>query len=305
MYAGEELTRVEWFRVLDDLAAVSTFSVCFSGGEALEHPNLVELAERARSLGMAVSVKTGGNRLPEYVDRLADAGVGIVEISMHGATAEVHDAITGTPGSFDRLVAGAAAARARGMRIHLGFLVQRSNVHETEAVRELARRLDGTVQRDYFLTCSDLGRSFTGLFLSPRQIRDIEKSWPLYARPENQNGPEGIRVCAQGMNTVAVTACGEILSCSTLRLPLGSVRLEGLAAVWRAVAGNPGRAHGLDHSLFHRCRDCFLLPRCYICVGQNQAATGRLHEPPLERCLVTMALHGNTRGWEERDASLS
>lgn len=302
----DELNTADWMAVLDDLAELKTFSVCFTGGEATTFPDLMPLIEHARARRMNVTLKTNGLLLDRLAPRLAAAGVGLIEVSLYGATAATHDRTTEHPGSFDRTIAGIRAARAVGIPVTVNSTLFRWNAHEAAAIRRLVTDLDALAMRDYFLTTSDRGRSFADAFLTPAQIREVENVWPGCTVPKNQNGFDTVKVCAQGTNTVAVTAAGEILSCVTIRKSLGHVKREGLVATWNKLMGNHGvprqRAHAIDYARFHRCTECEFLPKCTVCIGQNLAATGDFYEPPLERCYITLSLYGQERLRKEMTA---
>lgn len=301
-----ELTHDEWIRVLDDLAEVSTFSVCFTGGEATAYPRLLDLIAHARGLRMTVSLKTNGITLDRLVPRLVEAGVGLVEVSIYGARAETHERCTGIPGSFERTVRGIRAARAAGLPVTVSANIFRWNAHEVSEIRSLVEGLGGMAKRDYFLTTTDRGRPLAEAMLTPDQIRSVEAAWPGCTVEGNQNGLREVKICTQGMNTIAITAAGEILTCITIRRPVGMVREEGVSATWRRLAREStqkrhqpeGRPHGLDYARFTRCHSCPLLPKCSVCVGQNLAATGDFYEPPLERCYITLSLYGRGLGEE-------
>ncbi len=295
-----ELTTPEWRGVLEDLAAIGTFSVCFTGGEATAYPDLLPLIHHARSLRLTVSLKTNGLLLDRLAPALVAAGVGLVEVSLYGATASTHERCTGIPHSFDRTVAGIRAARAAGISVTVNANIFRWNAHEAAAIRTLATDLGCVAKREYFLTTTDRGRPLAEAMLTPDQIRQVEEVWPGCTIPSNQNGFKTVKICTQGMNTMAITAAGEILSCITVRKPLGDVRRDGVAATWRMLAAQargrtgepPKKPHGLDYSRFTRCHGCEFLPKCHVCVGQNLSATGDFYEPPLERCYITLSLFG-------------
>lgn len=81
--------------------------VDFTGGEPTLHPDLVELVAYAKRIGYRViNIKTNGRRLSnkDYLQRLVDAGLNHVLISVHGHTPEIHDALTQVKGSFDDVV---------------------------------------------------------------------------------------------------------------------------------------------------------------------------------------------------------
>jgi MoaA/NifB/PqqE/SkfB family radical SAM enzyme len=61
----DELTTEQCKTVLDDLAAFKVPAVLFSGGEPLSRPDVFELAEYGRSLGLHVVLSTNGTLIDE------------------------------------------------------------------------------------------------------------------------------------------------------------------------------------------------------------------------------------------------
>lgn len=80
------------------------------GGEPTAYPHLFELLDFARTLGyQRMSLYTNGLKLgdPTLCDRLVEAGVTRIGISIHSHDAELEDRLTGRPGSFRDKLAGA------------------------------------------------------------------------------------------------------------------------------------------------------------------------------------------------------
>ena len=65
-----------------------------------------------------MSVAPSATPLPtsETVERLTEAGVQTVSLSLDGSDAAGHDALRGVAGSFDRTIAAAPGLRANGLR---------------------------------------------------------------------------------------------------------------------------------------------------------------------------------------------
>ena len=80
------------------------------GGEPTTHPRLVDAIGLARDLGYrSINVTTNGRLLRDRGARRAprsNSGITHLLISLHGATAEVHEAATDAPGSFAQTIAG-------------------------------------------------------------------------------------------------------------------------------------------------------------------------------------------------------
>ena len=114
------------------------------GGEPTLHPRLVDAIGLARQLGYrSINVTTNGRMLRErpFAKSLLDSGVTHLLISLHGATAEVHDAATDTPGSFEQTIAGidnVMALRPAQVETGMNVTIVRCNVDHLMPLTELA-----------------------------------------------------------------------------------------------------------------------------------------------------------------------
>jgi MoaA/NifB/PqqE/SkfB family radical SAM enzyme len=80
-------------------------SVGFLGGEPTTYPKIVQSVAYARELGytrIAIATNATKLRLQHFTDKLLDAGLTRVTISMHGHTAELEDRLTRVPGNFEK-----------------------------------------------------------------------------------------------------------------------------------------------------------------------------------------------------------
>jgi len=104
--------------------------VSFVGGEPLLVDTLIPAIVHARALGfVAIGVQTNGVALAEraVLDRLRDAGLTDVHLSIHGAQAAIHDYHVGRPGAFVAVTAALANLRTRGVRTVVTSVLTRSN----------------------------------------------------------------------------------------------------------------------------------------------------------------------------------
>jgi len=88
-----------------------------TGSEITLHRDLPEWARMARRSGFEhVRIQTHGMRLAQagFCDELIDAGVDEFFVSVAGADARTHDAITQVPGSFDKTLRGLELLDAYG-----------------------------------------------------------------------------------------------------------------------------------------------------------------------------------------------
>jgi molybdenum cofactor biosynthesis enzyme MoaA len=128
--------------LLEDLARMQTLFLMLTGGEPMIHPHFFEIGRMTKELGFVVRVRTNGHTLyPRNVERLLEeVDPYMAEVSLHGATPEVHDRQTRVPGSFERLVRNLRSARAAGLRCSMVTTPTAWNEHQIEDMFALSRR---------------------------------------------------------------------------------------------------------------------------------------------------------------------
>ncbi len=113
----EEMTPADWKRLLDEIAGMKGHPlVLLTGTEPLLYPRILELLEHGLSRNLNFHITTNGTLLQNYADQLValctrpDALR--ITISLDGI-GDVHDAIRGVKGTFDRAIEGLRTLDAR------------------------------------------------------------------------------------------------------------------------------------------------------------------------------------------------
>lgn len=162
----DELSTEEWFDVIDQLGAAGILKANFTGGEPLLRADTPLLMRRAVAAGITdLHLNTNSILLDDRRrEAVLAAGVRSFNISVDGATAELHDRLRGKDGAFDTTVARLrelVGLRDRhGLRIRLNFTVMRDNVAQVPDIARLATEL----QVQLYL---NLATSTTFLFRAP------------------------------------------------------------------------------------------------------------------------------------------
>lgn len=84
-------------------------SLGFLGGEPTTYPYILEAIRYARDLGFTrIAVATNGTKFfrHDFVDRMLEAGLTRVTMSMHGHRPELEDRLTRVPGNFEKKKSG-------------------------------------------------------------------------------------------------------------------------------------------------------------------------------------------------------
>lgn len=103
-----------------------------SGGEASIHPRFVDFVRLGREAGYTWIQTISNGRMYAYgkfVRAAVQAGLNEATLSIHGHTAELHDGLTGIPGSFEQALAGLTnLRRIPGFVVSVDVVLNRRNV---------------------------------------------------------------------------------------------------------------------------------------------------------------------------------
>lgn len=234
-----------------------------TGGDPLNRPDLFVLIEEARRRGIGVSITPAATAALtlDVLQRLKDAGVEGLGLSLDCSTAAAHDAIRGVPGTFDRTMQAIRWGESLGLPIQINTLAAAETAHDIPAVYELLKPHDIARWSLFFLI--SVGR---GKVLQPLSAEDSERlmSWifdtsrqapfivatteaPSYRRvalermrEEGMTGEQikrsaplrgaGIR---DGHGIMFVSNTGEICPAGFLPISAGNVRSQRVAEVYR------------------------------------------------------------------------
>jgi cyclic pyranopterin phosphate synthase len=231
------LTSAEIARTVQVAASLGIASVRLTGGEPLLRPDLVDLvAELARIEGpigrLDIAMTTNGIGLVDKVDRLRDAGLNRLNISLDTLRADRFQALTRRD-RLDDVLAGIAAARASGLRpLKLNAVAMRgvnddelgdllafalANEAELRFIEQMPLDAGHTWRRDNMVSADDILHELGLRF-------DLE---PLDDDPANpaslwevNGGPSRVGVIASvtrpfcaGCDRLRLTADGELRNC--------------------------------------------------------------------------------------------
>lgn len=287
-----ELSLEDYRALLDDLHAMGTLFVIFTGGDVTVNPHFLDIAEYAGEKRLAVQIFTNAVLFDDaQIARLARLTVMHVSISVYGATAETHDAITRHPGSFERTIRNAVKLQEAGLYTHIKYVMMKGNAHEYEEMKALADRI-GLIYRidvsiaprhnrdqdvlQLRISDEDLRRIFLD------QINCFPGAKPC-ATPELEFG------CGMGKTFCAVNAYGDLYPCIQMPVPVGNIRRRRFSELW---FGSPQleffRTYPGDREL-PACASCGVKQYCYRCPGQAFQETGDMYAPYEEACRHALA----------------
>jgi PqqA peptide cyclase len=137
-----ELDTETWARVFREAAALGVLQVHLSGGEPGARRDLVKLTESAHDAGLYTNLITSGvGIIPATLEKLADAGLDHVQISIQDNAASTADLIAGYDGAFARKRALAAEVVRLKLPLTVNAVIHRANIDHIEDMVALALEL--------------------------------------------------------------------------------------------------------------------------------------------------------------------
>ncbi len=136
----DELSEAQSRGLIDELARFPRPPLLvFTGGDPLKRPDVYDLVEHGVARGLEVAMTPSATPLvtAEALERLHDAGLHRLAVSLDGVDAATHDAFRGVAGSFARTREIMADARRLGLPLQANTTVTATNVHQIDALAEL------------------------------------------------------------------------------------------------------------------------------------------------------------------------
>jgi heme b synthase len=289
--------------LIDEIAALSKPLFVISGGEPLLREDVFSVASYATEKGLRVAISPNGTLVtPEIVDRMKEAGIKRVSVSIDGPCAGRHDAIRGVSGAFDQAVRGVRYCRQRQLPFQINTTVMRQNVDELSAIHDLTVRLGASAWHVFMLVPTGRGRVDDEL--TPQGYENI-LNWIYDASLESPIplrvtcGPQFMRVvltrrtesdvlpnlvgrrrgldrmtrgCLAGMGYCFISHRGQVFPCGYLPVIGGDLRERDFASIYQESAVFR-RLRDLDQ-LEGKCGECPFVRRCGGCRARAFGLTG-------------------------------
>lgn len=238
--------------------------VSISGGEPLLVPWLPDLLVHIKSKGLRVALLSNGMLWTDK--RVATIGsyVDLVNVSLDGASAEIHDAIRG-PGAFRQAVRGIQRIGEAGIEVGINVCLMKSNLADIEEnllalVKSFPFKV--SVQFGKFV---DEGRGFDLRSEAP-SADSMAKLLPKLAKEFLSSGWTPTSLSKRGTcgfgSSYSIYANGDVSPCLSPRYIAGNVLKDGVDAILEKISTNAARA---NVDTMPMCRTCDLR---YICGGK-------------------------------------
>jgi len=305
LMSPNDLSYQECCQVVDQIAEYAPLILVLSGGEPLWRRDVFDIAKRAVRQNLRVALATNGTLVDEAMaQRIKDAGISRVSISLDGADRATHDAFRGEVGAFDAAIAGLKHLKALGISTQINTSVAQHNVDQLPDILKLAQRLGADAFHIFLLVPVGCGLTIaedqtirgdkyeevlnwfyersldSGLELkatcAPHYYR-ILRQRRAEARRAGQAVPElathgmhaTTRGCLAGSGVCFISHEGKVYPCGYLPLAAGDLKKEKFRDIWEKAEvfealRDPNRLEG----------KCGLCEFRFVCLGCRARAYG-------------------------------
>lgn len=155
--------------------------ITFTGGEPFLHPEFRNILREISNMEFALRIYTNLTLLTDdFIQEICSWRIWEVETSLYGARPETHDRITGSPGSFWKIIQNASKLVRKGIKVNLKMLLLRMNYKEYMEAQKIALNEGfGFIASEVLLPCE--GEKILGRFqMNFQELLDFYTSFPLF-----------------------------------------------------------------------------------------------------------------------------
>ena len=271
-----ELHTENWKHILNRLWALGVPHVVFTGGEATLRNDLPELIAHAESNGQITGLNTNARRLADekYVQKLLDAGLDHVQITVESCDEQIHDQMMRSKGAFKQTIQGLKNVLGARLYVMTNTTMLRTNVHTIpgtlDFLAELGVRTVGLNALIYAGQGLTVGTGLHERELQPILEMAIDKTlehnqrliWytpTQYCNFDPTQSNLGVKGCTASLYSMCIESNGDVLPCQSYYHPLGNMLTDRWESIWNHKLSVKLRER---RGLPAKCEGCPVVAEC-------------------------------------------
>ncbi len=291
--SGSELNTDQWLKIISEIKEAGCLFLLLTGGEPLLRDDFPAIYSFARKNGFLVTLFTNATLVSDSILRLFhDLPPRLVEVSIYGASAGIHDRITGIPGSFAKAMEGIEAFQFEGIPVRLKSVLMTLNDENFPAIEDLARSRGIKFRFDPAIFPSLAGdRGPLDLRVAAKRAVDLEMADPdrvrewreFYRSFRKVPVGDGLFNCGSGVNTFHIDPRGRLFPCLMVRSAAYELGPGRFQYGWDRAFHDFRKAAPAAQSL---CRGCEKKLLCGYCPGFFEMENGSETRPSEYMCAI-------------------
>lgn len=258
-----EFSTQEAYKLIDEIVSFSNPVIILTGGEPMLRPDIYDIARYGSEKGLRMVLGTNGTFVTEETaQRLKDAGIQRVTVSLDGSTAQSHEDFRKVPGCFEKAISGLKALKKVGLSSQVNTTITKRNLCDLENMLQMVKNLGVDAWHIFLLVPTGRGKEIEADEIPPDEYEkvlnwfyDVRKTVdinlkatcaPHYYRIMRQRAKEeGIKItpqthgldamtrgCLGGITFCFISFLGSVAPCGYLPLDCGNVRETPFKQIW-------------------------------------------------------------------------
>ena len=253
-----DLSTKEAKALIDQSQNLGVSIIAFTGGEPLLRDDIYELISYVDKRKAIPILFTNGLLLSEEnIEKLVNAGLYSLFVSIDSPIPEEHDQLRGMAGLFESAILGIKRMQSKGGFVGISSYATRSATQKGmyKKLYSLARELG--VENLILFDCVPTGNTLndTSEMLTPEQHEEIRKFSSYIFKHQrlpqlnSQSWQNSIEGYLMGIGCLAVnlqyyvSAYGEVSPCDFTPLSFGNVRNKSIKEIWNKMVHHPAYNH--------------------------------------------------------------
>jgi radical SAM protein with 4Fe4S-binding SPASM domain len=272
----KELTTGAWKEIIDKTWQLGIPHIVFTGGEPTLRDDLPELISHAEEHGQITGVNTNGRRLSDinYVNKLIEAGLDHVQITLESHDPIIHDKMVEKKGAWAQTIQGIKNVLDTPLYMMTNTTMLKDNSQHLDEVLDYLAKIGVPTIGLNALIYSGKGISVgTGLKESDLPpLLDLARNkthtnnqrliWytpTQYCQFDPVQLELGIKGCTAALYNMCIEPDGGVIPCQSYYHQLGNFREDSWRAIWNHSLANKLREREYIDS---ECQMCLLLQEC-------------------------------------------
>lgn len=293
--SAETLNLCQWKDVVDQLARQKINRLIIIGGEPCVHRNILDIIEYASKYDFKIVLFTNASLIDECLfDCIVTHKIN-VKVSVYGGNATVHEKVTKSPGSFEKLKNTVERLVQRGISVEAAVILMRENQDDLENILALINALGMKYSRYDVIRQVYGGTQNEHIPTNNKLIDKVSLTKPNFRITKEQFGESQRNTCWYGK--IVVTENGNVFPCEFERnIVYGNVKESTIEDILNGKLAKD--MWHMDFSQIEHCQGCEYRYACKDCRPLGISVCGNIHTKNPRCCYEPLKGKWIKRDWQ-------
>ena len=272
-----------FYDVLDQCRDMGLLNITLLGGEPMLHRNFPDFLRKAKDYDFSINILSNLTLLTdEIIAGMKANRLSSVQVSLYSMKAEIHDAITQVPGSFEKTKSAILKLIENDIPLQISCPIMKQNKncyvdvlnwahdHKVRAITDyimMARYDYTTGNLDNRLSLEEVGTVINDIIANDGEYQEEMQNTDIETAEERDISND--LVCGVSVSSICMIANGNVYPCAGWQdYVCGNVREQSLREIWEN-SPKVKYLRGLRKKDFAKCLSCSDKAFCAMCMVRN------------------------------------